>query len=231
MKNILLFLLALIYSAQSFAQDPDLYQTWHLISYEYDLGPIFFVNNIQPSISPTIIIGQNLDYMGDAACNGYLGNFSFDAVNDLLINESFDATLSLCDYQDHDAFEVDYFGYFGNYPVPVIYSITSDTSGNMFLSLEFNAGYILNYQNFPLSIPDQSLVRLDIYPNPVSNELYISSDNLQVEKINIYSINGKEVMSVETADKSIDVSRLQQGVYFIEVTSGEGKNIQKFIKN
>ena len=207
------------------------FRTWYLTSYEYDLGPIFYVNDIQPLISPTITIDQNLDYMGVAACNDYFGNFSYDSSNDSLVLESFDATLNICDEQSHDSFETDYFGYFGNFPVPVMYYLSSDSSGNMFLSLEFNAGFILNYQNFQLSISEENSVAFDIYPNPVSDQLFISSENLQIEKISIYSMNGKEVLSVETNEKSIDVSNLSEGLFFIEVTSPEGKSQQRFIKN
>lgn len=231
MKNILLFLFGLFCGAQSFAQDPDLYQTWYLTSYQYDLGPIFYVNDVQPYISPTITIDQNLDYTGIAACNNYLGNFSYDAPNDLLTIESFDATLSLCNEQDHDAFEVDYFGYLGNFPAPVMYYLSSDTSGNMFLSLEFNPGYILNYQNFQLSISEQNQIQFSIYPNPVSDQLFISSENLQIEKISIYSMSGKQVLETELEEESVDVSNLSEGLYFIEITSKEGKSQQKFIKN
>ena len=230
MKKILLFLIGLFYGLQCFAQDPDLYQTWYLTSYEYDLGPIFYVNDIQPHISPLIIIEPNLDYSGYAACNGYFGNFSYDSPNDRLILEFFTVTLNICQYQTHRLFELDYFNYFWFYPAPVHYYLSSDTSGNMFLSLEFNPGFILNYQNFPLSISEQNLVQFNIYPNPASSKLFISSENTQIENFRVYSISGKQVFEFSNFEDSIDVSNLSEGLYFLEINTSEGKSVQKFIK-
>jgi hypothetical protein len=229
MKEILLLVIGLLFSVQSFAQDPDLYQTWYLSSYEYDLGPIFYVNDVQPPISPFIDIETNFDYSGTAACNDYFGNFSYDAPNDRLILEFFTGTLSICDEPEHTDFESAYFNYFAFYPTPVYYYLSSD-SGNMFLSLEFNPGYILNYQNFPLSISEQNVVQFNVYPNPVSSNLFIASENTQIENIRVYSLSGKQLLEVSDFENSVDVSGLSEGIYFVEILSEEGKSIQKFIK-
>lgn len=229
MKNILLLFAAILISAQSFGQDPDLFQTWYLKSYVYDPGMIYYVNDVEPHISPTITIDPNLDFWGIAACNDYFGNFSDDPPFHLVL-ENFTPTISNCDYQAHDDFEADYFRYFELFPIRVYYLLYLDTSGNMSLLLEFYSGNIYNYQNFPLSISEQNLVQFDIYPNPVASELFIASENAQIENIRIYSISGKQVLDDSNFENSLDVSGLSEGVYFLEIYSSEGKSVQKFIK-
>lgn len=56
-----------------------------------------------------------------------------------------------------------------------------------------------------------------VFPNPTSNILYI---NLNGEKdIDILDVSGRLVMSLSTFDNSIDVSSLNEGIYFINIKS------------
>lgn len=226
---MLLIVLISFFSFQSFGQDGALYQNWHLIGYELD-GEFFSVSDIFPHITPNLTIDENLEYSGFAACNNYIGSFNYDSTNDRLILNGFDATLNLCDYQTHDQFETVYFSFFGN-PNIFDYSIVY-TNGDEYLDLVCSSGFILYYQNFPIifSIHDIGLFNIILFPNPVSGQLFISSENTLIESFTVYSITGKKVLDVTNETKSIDVSMLSKGIYFIELISSEGKSIQKFIK-
>ncbi|HBY66315.1 MAG TPA: hypothetical protein DEG69_00210, partial [Flavobacteriaceae bacterium] len=68
------------------------------------------------------------------------------------------------------------------------------------------------------------------YPNPVSETLFISSENNNIEKLNVYSTNGKLILSEIENTKQLDVSTLSNGLYFVEVTSENGTTVQKFVK-
>jgi len=231
MKKLLLLFLGLFLSFQSFAQNGALFQTWYLTSYEMGAGSNYSISNISPHISPSLSIAVGLGYDGFGACNSYTGNFSYDATNDLLITEDFDSTLGLCDYQSHHDFESDYFSYFFNFIMdPVHYLIIYGDSGEEYLSLDFDNGYVLNYRNFPLAISDQNITQFKIYPNPLTNTLFINSENTQIEKIKVFSINGQQLIEVSRNANSIDVSNLSEGLYFLEIFSSEGKSVQKFIK-
>ncbi len=70
-----------------------------------------------------------------------------------------------------------------------------------------------------------------IYPNPVNDILNIKTDS-EIKSIEIYNILGQRVLVVINAEKtkSIDVSNLKSGSYFIKVKSANGNQVAKFIK-
>ena len=82
-----------------------------------------------------------------------------------------------------------------------------------------------------LSIIDETLVDVSIYPNPVEKELNISTSADIVNKVaTVFDVNGKRVMSKKLDSKIIDVANLNSGIYFLRIES-EGKSIKrKFIK-
>jgi len=81
-----------------------------------------------------------------------------------------------------------------------------------------------------LNITDFSENSFNVYPNPVSETLFISSENNTVEKLNVYSINGQLILSVKSNTTQLNVSALSNGLYFVEGISENGVAIQKFIK-
>jgi hypothetical protein len=70
-----------------------------------------------------------------------------------------------------------------------------------------------------------------IYPNPTKDVIYFqNSDNKLIEKITITDLNGKIVLKQNNNPAEINVQRLKQGVYIIQIMS-EGKAFEsKFIK-
>jgi pectate lyase len=72
--------------------------------------------------------------------------------------------------------------------------------------------------------------KLTLYPNPVSNNLYLSSSNQKIEKVMIYSITGALVKSISNNVENIDVSNLNAGSYLVKVTTDQGSFTQKIIK-
>ena len=74
----------------------------------------------------------------------------------------------------------------------------------------------------------------NVYPNPVVNQLYISSsDNAEIKQINIYELTGQSVFSkVFTMPiNSIDVSGFQKGIYLLSVDYMSGSRVTKtFVK-
>jgi hypothetical protein len=82
-----------------------------------------------------------------------------------------------------------------------------------------------------LSIEDETLVDVSIYPNPVSDILTIeTSADLSHKVATIFDINGRKIHSQKLTLNTLDVSRLGSGIYFLRLES-EGKSIKrKFIK-
>ena len=85
-----------------------------------------------------------------------------------------------------------------------------------------------------LSIDDVTLnVEIMLYPNPVSQSLYVSHPELNSFGIQIVDLNGKQVYA-GTIEKEVplDVSSYTQGMYLvtIEDTTNHKKNTYKIIK-
>ncbi|MBT0607832.1 T9SS type A sorting domain-containing protein [Aequorivita echinoideorum] len=228
MKKFILFALTLC-AFEGFAQDPELFGTWYLASYTADMEDPNFISAIQPPVSPYIIIDENLEFLGEGACNSYIGNFAFDSNSNELILNSFDSTLGLCNFEEHNNFEVDYFSYF-QVDYSYEFDISEFNSGIMQLVLSFSPGFDLVYQNEPLSISDNFISEFKIYPNPVSDKLFISSKKSLLESLIVYSMTGQKMMEISN-ENNIDVSSFPKGMYFLEIISAEGKTIKKFIKN
>jgi hypothetical protein len=71
-----------------------------------------------------------------------------------------------------------------------------------------------------------------IYPNPASKFIIIESKTLKDESLQIFDIAGKVVLSSSFREgttkqyKSIDISALQNGIYFVRI----GVQVHKFVK-
>ncbi|MCX7985967.1 MAG: T9SS type A sorting domain-containing protein [Bacteroidales bacterium] len=71
-----------------------------------------------------------------------------------------------------------------------------------------------------------------IYPNPASNYINIISNNIkEINKIEVYNINGVLVLT-STNTKNINISNLENGVYFIRVRGAKdsGKAVLRVIR-
>lgn len=226
MKKTLLIVFITFFSFQGFAQDPDpeLFRTWYLYYVYMDFDEPYNISEISPPIHPFITISEDLSFTGEGACNNFNGVFNISPYEINAI--SFNNTNDDCDIQSHNSFENDYFGFISEW---FLYTINQESDGlTLYLDTPLMSG--LTFKEFPLSITDNNHFKVKIYPNPTSNTLYISSENTVIETISIYSITGKKVFKSTNESNSIDVSSLSKGMYFIEISSANGKSVKKFIK-
>lgn len=80
-----------------------------------------------------------------------------------------------------------------------------------------------------LTIPEYE-IELTIYPNPANEELYLKS-NTEIERINIYSNDGKLILNESNTTASpLNIAQLSPGIYFIQVETAEGVITKKFVK-
>ncbi|CAM4012449.1 S8 family serine peptidase [Flavobacterium antarcticum] len=77
---------------------------------------------------------------------------------------------------------------------------------------------------------DQSVV--NVFPNPTSSKLNFDTSNFEdISKIEIIDLTGKTIgVNYDFKSKSIDVSNLQSGIYFVKFTSKEQVLVKKFVK-
>ena len=76
----------------------------------------------------------------------------------------------------------------------------------------------------PINMSNQ----IKISPNPVSDFLAIETDISDIEKIQIFDVNGQLVKT--TSKLNIDISDLKKGSYIVEIQSGEKVGIVLFLK-
>jgi arylsulfatase B len=78
------------------------------------------------------------------------------------------------------------------------------------------------------SVSNTNNLNIKLYPNPTSNYIRISSD-IEIIEVCIHNLIGNKL--IVTSSNEIDISRLDSGIYFVEVTQKNNtKSIHKIIK-
>jgi len=95
----------------------------------------------------------------------------------------------------------------------------------------FDYWIVKHEQILGVSENDLSII-INIYPNPVQDELQINSMNQEIDLIKIYNVSGQLLMTEKGVSEtsSINVSNLASGEYFIQFHSGKKIALKKFIK-
>jgi hypothetical protein len=221
----LLFLLSLTYSTQFFAQDPELIQTWYLQELFYIDPLYYYVDDIDPSISPYITILPNFEFEGQGACNTFNGNYS-QPVNDHFVADNFNSSTTLCDFPIHNSFEVSYFGFMSDW---WYYYIEDDGIGLRLTIYQPLDPYAV-FTNYPLSITDKKITDIAIYPNPSSSIINITSKQNSVLSIEIFDLLGKNIQKQNFDLEAVDISDLDTGIYLMKITTMNGTIIKKIAK-
>ena len=72
---------------------------------------------------------------------------------------------------------------------------------------------------------------VSVFPNPVSDRLYIAGGEMRFAALEIYDMTGRLVMSEDNPMMSVDVSSLEAGQYVVRLSTEDGKIIKsKFLK-
>ncbi|MDI9309815.1 MAG: M1 family aminopeptidase [Limnohabitans sp.] len=150
-----------------------------------------------------------------------------------------------------------YIGYVSYFDMPVPVRLT--LSNGTIINLKLNNSY--NGQVFPVTLPSGTTVQsvafdpnkdiisknskitlrntakylenlINVYPNPINNEDYItiaSDESLIIKKTIIYNLFGQKVAEGES--EKIILNNLNKGVYKISIETNEGIIHKKMIKN
>ena len=116
---------------------------------------------------------------------------------------------------------------FMDYTNDACMSMFTDCQANIMLDVLLNErSNLLNSTNCNLSIDKiNDVSNLSIYPNPVTDNLYLDS---QYADISILDIYGRKLLLSHKINKTfLDVSFLPSGTYFIKLNN----RILKFVKN
>ena len=68
-----------------------------------------------------------------------------------------------------------------------------------------------------------------MYPNPSESVVNLTNvDSAVLQGVQIYAVNGQLVL--ETSESTIDISALQNGVYFVKVQTRDSQSVLRFVK-
>ena len=96
------------------------------------------------------------------------------------------------------------------------------------LALTADGDDIIHLTN--LSVNEQSLSNVKLYPNPTSGQLSVEAEAMT--SVSVYDLVGQCLMqkSAEDGQATIDMSQLQNGVYVIKVNTANGSAVQRVVK-
>ncbi len=108
----------------------------------------------------------------------------------------------------------------------IIYS----SAGNYISTLNTQAGcdsiVTLNL-SIVSSLYDIGINSLKVYPNPVKNVLHLEGDFFNAI---LYDINGKQIAEWKGTETILNIPNIQTGMYFLSVTSQNGRLVKKLLK-
>jgi photosystem II stability/assembly factor-like uncharacterized protein len=83
-----------------------------------------------------------------------------------------------------------------------------------------------------LGVQDNLLQGLVLYPNPVTDLLYIDAQT-EMSSLGIFNINGQELLhkNLNSMNAEVDLSALSSGIYFAKLTANNISETFKIIKN
>lgn len=124
----------------------------------------------------------------------------------------------------------------GNYQIIVTHKGVLQGTEQEFTLVVSGAGGQMPLIGDGLSVEENVLKSLNIYPNPVDSNLNISGDleKLSNTKAYIYDMNGKKIKDVtlnfNSTDVSIDASFLKTGTYILVLSKDNIQQSYKFVK-
>lgn len=109
---------------------------------------------------------------------------------------------------------------------------TIDEIGNIYFS---GGASLVKIGRIPLTTnvaaPKSSHSSVFLYPNPSNGLVCLSDNNLYGHALSVYSLQGQLVWTGNLENRSIDISGLPDGVYFVKLSSGKTEIRLKLIKN
>ena len=115
-------------------------------------------------------------------------------------------------------------------------AFAEDIDGELYI-VGLISGNIFKIVDANLSVDENDLFEISMYPNPAKNSLTFDYSNsaIQLETINFYDTLGKQVKKVTQFDNeltTISTKNLSNGLYLVEIVTANGhKKVNKLIIN
>lgn len=175
---------------------------------------------------------QSFDYTGPTPAidhNGYVRGNTYYLAN----YRAGLRTIDISDIENQNMVETGYFdsrpednntGFDGAWSVYPYFA-----SGNIVIS-DIDRGFFLVKDPDFLSTESQTKTTFSIHPNPTENFITIKSQETPINEIKILNTLGQEVLLIEnnnTLGRTLDISSLNNGMYFVVINSNTTKKIIK----
>jgi len=112
------------------------------------------------------------------------------------------------------------------------YGVTSAGLYHVEVMDEFGCAYTSNTINVPLSVEEELISSLEIFPNPANQYIHVRwKENTQMNSLRLIDITGKELMSFKNLEQatSLSLKDISKGIYFIECAFGNSIKTEKII--
>lgn len=169
-------------------------------------------------------------------CNWHNVDFSYVNNENAFLYLGAGSTLAVCDGPPYPENIMFFDAFVSNFPIftspneQFPFELTTLPSNQYRLDIYNPTGKRLNFNSTGLSVNNNSIDTFNIFPNPVSDILNISSNSI-IQNLSIYNMNGQKVIETNTSLKQIDISNFSSGVYLLKVV-GENEEIiyKKIVK-
>jgi len=85
-----------------------------------------------------------------------------------------------------------------------------------------------------LSVKENGLLNVKIYPNPTRGQLTIDNGQWRINSVEVFDVYGKKLASHQPIPSSshhkIDISHLLPGIYFLKIETEKGIFVKKVLK-
>lgn len=111
--------------------------------------------------------------------------------------------------------------------------VGEELAGNSVDNYTYLIMQVVPYIVFPTLINDVILENnlYKINPNPINNYFTIKTEQKDIEKVKIVNLQGQVVKQVVNSFERIDVSNLNNGLYFLQIETHNQNFVYKIIKN
>ncbi|WP_323789221.1 T9SS type A sorting domain-containing protein [Psychroserpens sp.] len=183
----------------------------------YITGGITYANEVDFDPDPNETFGITANGISDYFCARYTTEGDFIWVHSLSGDQALTSDVSGKGIMINSMGKVYSVGEFSD-------TVDFNSGSELITAQGYKDIFLMRLDNEVLGIQEESLENsLNIYPNPVSNDLFIKAKSV-LQNLNIYNIEGQLIYSayLNNYKSEIDLSHLTTGVYLLKVYAKDG---------
>ena len=184
-----------------------------------DFNPSFFFTETD---DPTL--GT---FTGDSGCNDFDGMITYDTANSELTITSRSIGGNTCVEPQNIDYEQLYTEFLFD-GLPATFGHSTSVDFGLLLELtKSNGDKAFFRRNYNLSTPDVEEKSVALYPNPTNEILHITTEGLSIQRLSVYSLNGRLLLTQNDFSGSMNVSGLSSGIYLLRIESESGTAVKE----